>query len=62
MGAIGISGYIVMRWLAIAKHQVDKIVGRGPPAQFLQHLEDLANSHHSALGLDVIRAYHFGAR
>lgn len=62
VGAIGISGYIVARWLAIAKQQVDKIVGRGAPVLFLQQLEDLANSHHAALGLDVIRAYHFGAR
>jgi hypothetical protein len=42
--------------------QVDKIVGRGAPELFIQQLEQLANSHHAALGLDVIRAYHFGAR
>lgn len=42
--------------------QVDKIVGRGAPAEFVEQLEALANSHHSAMGLDVIRAYHFGAR
>ncbi|WIA22975.1 hypothetical protein OEZ85_001333 [Tetradesmus obliquus] len=55
-------GYIVARWLAIAKQQVDKIVGRGAPQRFIQQLEALAASHHAALGLDVIRAYHFGAR
>jgi hypothetical protein len=42
--------------------QVDKIVGRGAPQLFVQQLEQLANGHHAALGLDVIRAYHFGAR
>ncbi|WIA22973.1 hypothetical protein OEZ86_009896 [Tetradesmus obliquus] len=62
VGAIAISGYIVARWLAIAKQQVDKIVGRGAPQRFIQQLEALAASHHAALGLDVIRAYHFGAR
>ncbi|KAF8066373.1 hypothetical protein HT031_002697 [Scenedesmus sp. PABB004] len=61
-GAIAISAYIVVRWLAIAKQQVDKIVGRGAPALFIEQLEALANSHHEAMGLDVIRAYHFGAR
>jgi hypothetical protein len=42
--------------------QVDKIVGRGAPAEFVKQLEALANSHHEDMGLDVIRAYHFGAR
>ena len=37
-------------------------MGRGAPAEFLQQLEALATSHHEAMGLDVIRAYHFGAR
>eukprot|EP00878_Enallax_costatus_P006730 GHUV01007055.1.p1 GENE.GHUV01007055.1~~GHUV01007055.1.p1 ORF type:complete len:291 (+),score=72.27 GHUV01007055.1:111-875(+) len=62
VGAVAISMYIVVRWLAIAKQQVDKIVGRGAPAQFIEQLEELANTHHEAMRLDVIRAYHFGAR
>jgi hypothetical protein len=42
--------------------QVDKIVGRGAPSDFIQQLEALAMGHHDQLGLDVIRAYHFGSR
>jgi len=42
--------------------QVDKIVGRGAPSDFIQQLEALALGHHDQLGLDVIRAYHFGSR
>ena len=47
----------------ICKHsQVDKIVGKGAPEDFVQKLEGVANSHHDQLVVDVIRAYFFGAR
>ncbi len=42
--------------------QVDKIVGKGAPEDFVQKLEGIANSHHDQLVVDVIRAYFFGAR
>lgn len=42
--------------------QVDKIVGKGAPEDFIEKLEELANSHHDDLEVDVIRAYFFGAR
>lgn len=42
--------------------QVDKIVGKGAPEDFVQKLEGVANSHHDQLVVDVIRAYFFGAR
>lgn len=42
--------------------QVDKIVGKGAPEDFIQALEGVANSHHDQLVVDVIRAYFFGAR
>ncbi len=42
--------------------QVDKIVGRGAPEDFVEKLEELANAHHDDLAVDVIRAYFFGAR
>lgn len=42
--------------------QVDKIVGKGAPEDFVQKLEGVANAHHDQLVVDVIRAYFFGAR
>ncbi len=42
--------------------QVNKIVGMGAPNDFVGTLEELANAHHATLEVDVIRAYHFGAR
>lgn len=42
--------------------KVDKIVGKGAPGDFIEKLEELANSHHDQLVVDVIRAYFFGAR
>lgn len=42
--------------------QVDKIVGKGAPTEFIEQLEDLVNMHHERVEVDVIRAYHFGAR
>jgi hypothetical protein len=41
---------------------VDKIVGRAAPEDFVEQLEQLATGHHEQLEVDVIRAYHFGAR
>ena len=42
--------------------QVNKIVGMGAPEEFVETLEGLANAHHEKVEVDVIRAYHFGAR
>ena len=42
--------------------QVEKIVGRGAPEEFVKQLEALARAHDEKLDLDVIRAYFFGAR
>lgn len=38
------------------------MVGVGAPEDFVQNLEQLANTHHEELSLDQIRAYHFGQR
>lgn len=42
--------------------QVDKLVGRAAPEEFIRELEMLASTHHDELEIDVIRAYHFGPR
>lgn len=48
--------------LVLIPCQVDKIVGKAAPGEFIEKLEELANAHHDDLELDVIRAYFFGAR
>ncbi|KAK9861934.1 hypothetical protein WJX84_004692 [Apatococcus fuscideae] len=62
MGAILISMYIIYSWAIISKTQVDKLVGRAAPEEFVGELEMLASTHHDELEIDVIRAYHFGPR
>lgn len=42
--------------------QVDKMIGKGAPADFIQNLEELAKTHHADMALDNIRAYYFGQR
>ena len=37
-------------------------MGKGAPTEFIEQLEDLVNTHHEKVEVDVIRAYHFGAR
>ncbi len=37
-------------------------MGKGAPTEFIEQLEDLVNTHHPKVEVDVIRAYHFGAR
>lgn len=61
-GAIVISAYIIYSWGLICMNQVDKIVGKGAPTEFIQKLEELANSHHEQLEVDVLRAYYFGSK
>ena len=57
-----ISAYIIYSWGLICMNQVDKIVGKGAPTEFIQKLEELANSHHEQLEVDVLRAYYFGSK
>ena len=46
----------------LASLQVDKILGKTAPADFIERLRDLALKHHDLISVDVIRAYHFGQR
>ncbi|EIE27327.1 cation efflux protein [Coccomyxa subellipsoidea C-169] len=62
VGAILISLYIIWSWARILQGQVNKIVGLGAPVEFVTTLEELANAHDANMEVDVIRAYHFGAR
>lgn len=62
VGGILISVYIIYSWGAICKEQVDKMIGKGAPADFIQNLEELAKTHHVDMALDNIRAYYFGQR
>ncbi|KAL3131022.1 Photosystem II protein D1 [Trebouxia sp. C0009 RCD-2024] len=61
-GAIVISLYIIYSWIRISKGQVDKILGKTAPPDFIDRLRDLALKHHDLISVDVIRAYHFGQR
>ena len=42
--------------------QVDKMIGKGAPEDFIHNLEQLASTHHADMSLDHIRAYYFGQR
>lgn len=61
-GGVLISIYIIWSWLQLAKVQIDKIIGLGAPPEFVEKLEEIANSHDEELELDVVRAYHFGMK
>ena len=37
-------------------------MGKGAPTEFIEQLENMVNTHHEKVEVDVIRAYHFGAR
>ncbi|GAB4819024.1 hypothetical protein N2152v2_006070 [Parachlorella kessleri] len=62
VGGIGISCYIMLRWAIITKRQVDKIVGRTAPPDFLGTVRELAGMHHPQMGVGFLRAYHCGQR
>lgn len=60
--AMIISVWILWRWYSIARAQVNKLVGRTAPAEFIEELKRIADEHHEHLTVDCIRAYHFGTR
>lgn len=59
-GGIAISLYIVWSWLALAKSQVNKIIGMGAPKDILDALRSVASEHNDDMEVDSVRAYHFG--
>ena len=62
VGAIGISIFIVLNWLEMAKEQTDKLVGRTADRHFIRKIEKLAEKHDLRLKVDIVRAYYFGHR
>ncbi len=62
MGAILISGVIILRWVDIMGEQVKKVVGHTAPPEFITQVTAMAQSHDTRILVDCIRAYHFGAR
>jgi len=60
VGAIVMSVYIISNWLAVAKEQVEMLVGKAAAPEFVEQISSIANAHHDCLCLDVVRAYHFG--
>ena len=62
VGAIGISIFIVMNWIEMAREQTDKLVGRAAEAEFVEKVEIIAKAHDSRMSVDIIRAFYFGHR
>lgn len=61
-GAVAISFVIVFRWISVGNEQVEKIVGRTAPPEFITIVETIASSHDPRVIVDCTRAYHCGAR
>ena len=46
----------------VAKEHVDKLVGKGAEASFIEQVKEMAHEHHRLLLADEIRAYFFGQK
>jgi cation diffusion facilitator family transporter len=62
LGAVLISGVIIYRWYEEGSEQVEKIVGRSAPPEFISDVEKLAVAYDKRVEVDCTRAYHCGAR
>lgn len=62
IGAILICAYIIYSWIDVAKEHIEMVVGKAASEEFVQKVTDIANTHHTLLELDMIRAYHFGTK
>ncbi|RHY69651.1 hypothetical protein DYB37_010393 [Aphanomyces astaci] len=60
IGAIAISIYITLSWVATGKEQVERLVGLQADQDFIDRVRTIADAHHPKLQSDIIRAYHFG--
>ncbi|CEG47866.1 cation diffusion facilitator family [Plasmopara halstedii] len=60
IGAIVISVYIAVSWLATGKEQVERLVGLQAEQEFIDHIRTLGDVHHPLMKTDIVRAYHFG--
>ncbi|KAI9919129.1 hypothetical protein PsorP6_011748 [Peronosclerospora sorghi] len=60
VGAIAISVYITVSWLATGKEQVERLVGLQAEQGFIDHIRFLGDAHHPLVRTDIVRAYHFG--
>jgi cation diffusion facilitator family transporter len=62
VGGLVISLWIIWRWLGMVKEQVDKLVGKSAPPEFVQKVESVVQTHHEKVELDVVRVYYSGSR
>ena len=62
VAAIGLSIYIVKNWCETAVEQIEVIVGKAAPQDFLTEIRALADAHFPGMWCDQLRAYHFGPR
>ncbi|KAF0686852.1 Aste57867_21380 [Aphanomyces stellatus] len=60
IGAIAISIYITLSWVATGKEQVERLVGLRANNAFVDRVRAIADAHHPKLKSDIVRAYHFG--
>ncbi|RLN86547.1 hypothetical protein BBJ28_00001504 [Nothophytophthora sp. Chile5] len=63
IGAIIISLYIAISWLATGKEQVERLVGLRTYSFvlcFIDEIRRLGDFHHPMMRTDIVRAYHFG--
>ncbi|KAF4323064.1 hypothetical protein BBO99_00003503 [Phytophthora kernoviae] len=60
VGAIVISVYIAVSWLATGKEQVERLVGLQASQEFIDEIRLLGDIHHPMMRTDIVRAYHFG--
>lgn len=61
-GALAISLYIIYSWVQITRGQVDKILGKTAPSEFIGEVRSLALAHSDILQVDAVRAYHIGSK
>ena len=61
-GAIFIGLVIVYRWWEVGDEQVEKIVGKSAPKEFIDQVNAIATDEDPRVAVDVTRVYYCGAR
>ena len=63
IGAICISLYIIYSWFMTGREQIEQLIGKSAPDDFIAELTEIARVFDERIvEVDVVRAYHFGPK
>jgi cation diffusion facilitator family transporter len=61
-GAILISVYIIHSWYVTGREQIEHLLGKAAPEEFIEELMEIASTFDDRMTVDHLRVYHYGPK